>query len=184
MANSAAVLRDPRTHFDLVRPGIALFGVDPTSEIPSEMRGAASPSGRFKPTMSVLSRIVSVRDLSAGDATGYGGTFVAREATRVATIPMGYADGLPRLVSNRGAFLVRGMRAPIVGNVSMDMTMVDVTHIPGADVGDDAVILGSQKGPHGTDTILASELASWADTIPWEILTNISRRVPRFYREA
>lgn len=184
MANSAAILRDPRTHFDLVRPGIALFGVDPTLDIPPEMRGASSPPGRFKPTMSVLSRIVSLRELSVGDATGYGGTFVARAPTRVATIPMGYADGLPRLVSNRGAVLVRGTRAPIVGNVSMDMTMVDVTHIPGASVGDDTVFLGSQKGPHGTDTIGASELASWAQTIPWEILTNISRRVPRFYREA
>lgn len=184
MANSAALLRDARTHFDLVRPGIALFGVDPLEQVPANLRGQLPEIGRFKPAMTVLSKIVSLRELSPGDGVGYGATFVAAKKTTIATIPMGYADGLPRLVSNRGSVLVRGRRAPIVGNVSMDMTMIDVSKIDGVRMGDDVVFLGFQRGPLGQDTITANELAVWAETIAWEILTNISRRVPRFYREA
>lgn len=96
---------------------------------------------------------------------------------------MGYADGLSRSLSNRGAVLVRGQRAPIVGLVSMDMTMIDVTEIEGANTGDECVVLGSQRGPKGEATISAVELASQLGTIPWEVLTSVSRRVPRFYRE-
>lgn len=98
-------------------------------------------------------------------------------------MPMGYADGLSRGLSNRGSVLVRGQRALIAGVVSMDMTMIDVTDIPGASVGDEAVLLGSQKGPQGTVSIGAEEIANTLGTIPWEVLTNVSRRVPRFYRE-
>lgn len=184
MANSAAVLRDRRTHFDLVRPGVALFGVDPLEAVPLELRSDSPLQGRFKPTMSVSSRIISLRTLSAGDPVGYGGTFTARGPTTIATVPMGYADGLARLLSNRGSMLVRGKRAPIVGNISMDMTMIDVSSLPGVSLGDEVVILGGQKGPLGSDAISAHEIAKWAETIPWEVLTNISRRVPRFYREA
>jgi alanine racemase len=96
---------------------------------------------------------------------------------------MGYADGLSRGLSNKGAVLVRGQRAPIVGVVSMDMSMIDVTDIEGAGPGDECVVLGSQRGPHGEASITAAEVAVQLDTIPWEVLTNISRRVPRFYRE-
>lgn len=96
---------------------------------------------------------------------------------------MGYADGLSRGLSNRGSVLVRGRRAPIVGAVSMDMTMVDVTDLPGAAVGDECVVLGAQSGPLGSDSIGAEELAGLLGTVPWEILTSVSRRVPRFYRE-
>ena len=102
---------------------------------------------------------------------------------RIATLPMGYADGLSRQLGNRGHVLVRGKRAPIVGAVSMDMTMVDVTHIDGASLRDEAVVLGAQEGPLGRDAIGASEIAGHADTIAWEVLTSVSRRVPRFYRE-
>lgn len=184
MANSAAVLRDKRTHFDLVRPGLALFGVDPLESIPLDLRSDPPLTARFKPTMTVHSRIVSLRTLAAGDPVGYGGTFKASGPTTIATVPMGYADGLARLLSNRGSMLVRGRRAPIVGNISMDMTMIDVSSLEGVTLGDEVVILGSQKGPLGSDAISAQEIAHWAETIPWEVLTNISRRVPRFYREA
>lgn len=184
MANSASFLRDQRTHYQMVRPGIALFGVDPTEEIPAELRRDSLLSGRLKPTMSVVSKIVSLREIRGGDAVGYGGTFVAKENRTIATVPMGYADGLPRIVSNRASTLVCGKRAPIVGTVSMDMTMIDVTEIPGVKMRDDVVFLGHQKGIFGEDTITPTEMAKWCDSIPWEVLTNISRRVPRFYREA
>ncbi len=184
MANSAALLRDRRAHFQMVRPGIALFGVDPTSEVPADMRADTLLSGRLKPAMSVVSRIVSLRDIEKGDAVGYGGTFVAERRTKVATVPMGYADGLPRIISNRASVLIQGKRAPLVGTVSMDMTMVDVTDIPGVKMRDEVVVLGHQKGAFGEDTITPQEIATWCESIPWEVLTNISRRVPRFYREA
>ncbi len=181
LANSAGLLRDARTHFDLVRPGLALFGVDPC---PPGTQRVEVPGGiKLKPAMSVLSKIVSLRALGRGDTAGYGGTFVASGDRVIATVPMGYADGLSRLLSNRGSALVRGKRAPLVGNISMDMATLDVTEIPGVTMGDEIVFLGTQSGPLGTDTITAEEFARHIGTIPWEVLTNISRRVPRFYRE-
>jgi alanine racemase len=96
---------------------------------------------------------------------------------------MGYGDGLSRALSNRGQVLVRGRRAPIVGAVSMDLTSVDVTDIPGVTIGDEVVLLGSQDGPCGSDTLSAEEIAAHTGSIAWEVLTGISRRVPRFYRE-
>ena len=106
-----------------------------------------------------------------------------KRPSKIATIPMGYADGLSRALSNRGWVLVRGRRTPIVGVVSMDMTMIDVTDIDGACIGDDCVVLGRQKGVLGENTIGATEVAEHLGTIPWEVLTSVSRRVPRFYRE-
>src|SRR5690606_3312132 len=116
-------------------------------------------------------------------SVGYGSAWTARRPSHVATVPMGYADGLARGLSNRGVLLVRGQFAPIVGVVSMDMTMIDVTDIEGAKPGDECVILGTQRGPQGEASISANELARQLGTIPWEVLTSISRRVPRFYRE-
>ena len=133
--------------------------------------------------MRVRSEIIALRDLPAGASVGYGATFTASRPTRIATVPIGYADGLVRALSNRGALLVRGKRAPIAGTVSMDMTMIDVTDVEGVRVGDECCVLGTQQGALGTDTITAEAIAKELDTIPWEILTNISRRVPRFYRE-
>lgn len=178
LANSAALLRDRRTHFDLVRPGVALFGVDP-------LAGAGSAlAGQLVPSMSVVSRVVGLRTLRTGDSVGYGSSFVAARPTVIATVPMGYADGLSRALSNRGQALVQGRRAGIVGNVSMDMVTLDVTSHPAVRLGDEVVFLGAQKGALGEDQIRAEDLAAWSGTIPWEVLTNISRRVPRFYREA
>jgi len=199
-ANSAALLRGGAA-FDVVRPGIALFGVDPwpaktsVGLLPSVMEREVLP--KLKPVMSVHSRVVAVRELNAGDAVGYGSSWRAARTSRIATIPMGYADGLSRALSNKASLLVRGARAPIVGVVSMDMTMIDVTDVGDVAVGEDVVLLGSQKWPderaaHKTrslpggtrsDCITANEIAASSGTIPWEVLTNISRRVPRFYRE-
>ncbi len=133
--------------------------------------------------MRVRTEVVDVRTIDPGDPVGYGGLYRAARPTRIATVSMGYADGLPRALSNRGAMLVRGKRAPIVGAVSMDMTMLDVTEIPEVGLRDEVVVLGAQEGTSGKDFIGAEEMARNADQIPWEVLTQISRRVPRFYRE-
>ncbi len=172
-ANSAALMRSERAWLDLVRPGIALFGVEPRAGLCKELR----------PVMRVQSEIVALRELPVGASAGYGGTWVATRTSRIATVPIGYADGLVRALSNKGVLVVRGRRAPIVGAVSMDMTMVDVTDIDGVRIGDECVALGAQKGPLGEDTIGVAEVAATLGTIPWEVLTNVSRRVPRFYRE-
>ncbi|MCA9628620.1 MAG: alanine racemase [Myxococcales bacterium] len=172
-ANSAALLSHAPSCLDIVRPGIALFGVAPGQVECTELR----------PVMSVKSELISVREISAGQGVGYGWTWKASRPSRIATVPMGYADGLSRGLSNRGHVLVRGRRAPVVGVVSMDMTMIDVTDVEGADLGDEAVLLGRQKGVLGEECISAGEIAQHLGTIPWEVLTAVSRRVPRFYRE-
>ena len=172
-ANSAALLRLPRSRLDLVRPGIAVFGVEP----------AAGTASALRPVMQIRTQIVALRELAPGRSTGYGSTWTATRPSRIATIPMGYADGLSRALSNRGHVLVRGRRAPIAGVVSMDMAMVDVTDVEGVSVGDECVVLGRQQGALGDETITATEIAAQLGTIPWEVLTSVSRRVPRFYRE-
>lgn len=172
-ANTAAMLSHPAARLDLVRPGIGLYGMAP---------GVAGVAG-LRPAMRVRSEIISLRTLRPGASVGYGATFRAARESRIATIPMGYGDGLSRALSNRGHVLVRGRRAPIAGAVSMDLTSVDVTDIPGAAIGDEVVVLGSQEGPLGSDLISAEQIAAQAGTIAWEVLTGISRRVPRFYRE-
>jgi alanine racemase len=198
-ANSAALLRG-EARLGMVRPGIAIFGVAPRwatrSEFPSGERPESSsesveecppPSGslssELRPVMRVRTEVVALRDIDVGDPVGYGALFRATRPTRVATIAMGYADGLSRHLTNRGHVLVRGQRAPIVGAVSMDLSMVDVTDIPGVTLRDEVVVLGTQEGPLGRDVITADEVANHVGTIPWEVLCAISRRVPRFYRE-
>jgi alanine racemase len=172
-ANSAAMLRMPEARLGMVRPGIALFGVSPSRRLAPEL----------KPVIRVRTEVVALRTVEVGQAVGYGYTWKAPRRSVIATVPMGYADGLDRQLSNRGAALVRGKRAPIVGTVSMDLTMLDVTDVAGARMGDEAVFLGQQEGPLGRDVITAEEIAEQTGTIPWEVLTSISRRVPRFYRE-
>jgi alanine racemase len=174
-ASSAALLKG-LAHLDAVRPGISLFGVSPRA-------GDAPLAKDLRPVMRVRTEVIALRAVEAGAPVGYGATWRAPVAARVATLPMGYADGLSRQLGNRGSVLIRGRRAPIVGAVSMDMAMIDVTAIDGAAVGDEVVVLGAQEGPLGRDAISADEIAANAGTIPWEILTSISRRVPRFYRE-
>ncbi len=184
-ANSAALLR-AQARLDAVRPGLALFGVSP-------LAGGEPLTAELHPVMRVRTEIVAVRDVDEGAPVGYGATWRAPRRSRIATVPMGYADGLSRQLGSSnsagapgkggGHLLVRGSRAPIVGAVSMDMTMIDVTDVEGASVRDEVVVLGTQEGPLGHASIGADEIAGQAGTIAWEILTSVSRRVPRFYRE-
>jgi len=168
LANSAGLLRFPSSHFNLVRPGLALYGVSPV----------ADAGGQLEPVMSVRTEVVQLRELVAGDRVSYGGTFVASRTTRLAVLPMGYADGVSPRMSNCGPVLIRGQRAMVVGAVCMDMCMVDVSEVEGAAVGDEVVLLGRQ----GREQITADELARIHGAVPHEVLTSVSRRVPRFYR--
>ena len=183
-ANSAAMLRG-QAILDAVRPGIALFGVAPVSRGEAQGERDVALSTDLRQVMRVRTEVIGVREIEPGAPVGYGALWraPAGRRARIATIPMGYADGLSRQLSNRGHVLVRGKRVPIVGAVSMDMSMVDVTDAPGVTGRDEAVVLGAQEGPLGKDVITADEVASHAGTIAWEVLTSISRRVPRFYRE-
>ena len=171
LANSAAVISQPPAHFTLVRPGLMLYGCSPAPHLAE--RAALRPALRFR------SAVAQVRRVPAGRAVGYGGTYVTSRASVIATVPIGYADGLHRLASNRGWMLVRGARAPIAGRVCMDHTMLDVTDVPGVAADDEVVVVGSQGGA----TITADELAQWTETIPYEVLTSVGKRVPRVYVE-
>lgn len=176
-ANSAALLRG-RGVFDMARPGIGIFGVAPGD------RGFSAPlSSQLKPVMRVCSDIIAIRDVPPGTPIGYGETWRANRTSRIATIAMGYADGLSRSLSNRGRVVVRGKLAPIVGAVSMDMAMIDVSGIDGVSVHDEVVVLGSCQGAEGSAEVTAHDVAEAADTIAWDVLTAVSRRVPRFFRE-
>ncbi|MCA9620041.1 MAG: alanine racemase [Myxococcales bacterium] len=177
-ANSAAMLRLPEAQHELVRIGVALYGVHPCPTAPM----AGRPQPRLRPAMKVVTEVVALRDLEPDERIGYGHTWRAPRRSRIATLAMGYADGLDRALSNRGHVLIQGARAPIVGTVSMDLTMVDVTDLPGVAVRDEVVVLGNQSGRFGRDAITADEIAALTGTISWECLTSISRRVPRFYR--
>jgi alanine racemase len=156
----------------MLRPGLALYGyLDRLTLDGLSWEGELD----FAPVLSWKTQVTSLRTVQAGETVGYGRTFVAERETRLALLPVGYADGYNRLLSNRGQVLVRGYQAPIAGRVSMDQTVVDVTEIPGVGIGDEVVLLGSQ-GEHSID---AWDLADLTETIPWEVLCAISSRVPR-----
>jgi len=156
----------------MFRPGLALYGyIDRISQ--DGLSWAHEPE--FAPVLSWKTEVTSLRTLQTGETSGYGNNFTAARETRLALLPVGYADGLNRLLSNRGWVLIRGQEAPVAGRVSMDQTMVDVSDIAGAAVGDEAVLLGSQ----GSRSISAWDLADLAGTIPWEVLCAIGPRVPR-----
>jgi Alr-MurF fusion protein len=165
-ANSAAALRLPNTRFDLIRPGIALYGLAPGPDI-------ALPPG-FQPALSFHSEVAQVREHPAGTPLSYGGAFVTQRPSLIATIPVGYADGLRRSPPWR-AVLVRGQRAPLVGRICMDYALLDVSDIPDVKRGDAVVLLGTQ----GAERISADEVAGWLGTISYEVLTSILPRVPR-----
>ncbi|MGA8530841.1 MAG: alanine racemase [Acidobacteriaceae bacterium] len=152
----------------MVRTGIALYGYSPLRALPN-------PGATLKPVLAWKTRVVSLRTIEPGNAVGYDATFTAQRTTRLALLPVGYADGLNRLLSNRGSALVRGQRAPIAGRISMDHTVVDVTDIPGVERGDEVMLIGEQ----GADRITADNLASATGTIAYEVLCAISARVPR-----
>ena len=157
----------------MLRPGLALYGYLDRLTLDGLSWDGKDPG--FTPVLSWKTRVTSLRTLHSGESAGYGNTFTAEGETRLALLPAGYADGLNRLLSNRGHVLIRGQEAPIAGRVSMDQTMVDVTGIPGVAIGDEVVLLGSQ----GAESIDAWDLADLTETIPWEVLCAISARVPR-----
>lgn len=158
-ANSAGALRHPSSRFDMVRPGLAAYGLYPG----------------FDPVLTLKSKIVFLKTVAKGTTVSYGATWRAKRAARVATLPIGYGDGYSRALSNRAEVLIGGRRCPVVGRVTMDQTMVDVTDAPRARVGDDAVLIGAQ----GRERIEAGELSRLCGTIPYETATAISSRVPR-----
>jgi alanine racemase len=184
VGNSAALLNGEASRIEvlarrwgmkaMIRPGLALYGVAPQF-VPDEPAEVALARAQLKPVLAWKTRVVQVRSVDAGAAVGYNGTFVATEPMRVALLPLGYADGLDRQLGNRFSLLVRGERAPLVGRISMDLAVLDVTEIDGVEVGDEVVILGSQ----GAETITAFDHADATETIPWEVFTRIGARVRR-----
>jgi alanine racemase len=156
----------------MLRPGLALYGyVDRITQDGLSWDGEPG----FVPVLTWKTQVTSLRSLRAGDTAGYGNTFVAAGDTRLALLPLGYADGFNRLLSNRGYVLIRGQKAPIAGRISMDQVVVDVTAIPDVAIGDEVVLLGSQ----GSETLDAWDLADFCGTVPWEVLCAIGPRVPR-----
>jgi alanine racemase len=165
----------------MLRPGLALFGLAPEFDPSFEAISAPVPPGiaaaghRLQPVLAWKTSVVSVRAVAPGAVVGYNGTFVATEPMRLALIPCGYADGLVRTLGNRFSLLVGGQRAPLVGRISMDQAVLDVTEIPSVQPGDEVVLLGRQ----GEQAITAFHHAAATSTIPWEVFTRIGPRVPR-----
>ena len=171
---SAAALLFPQTHLDLVRTGIAIYGLWPSRETLVSARSSNEPV-TLEPVMSVITRVSQIKEIPAGAYVGYGCTFRATRPTRLAILPAGYFDGYDRLNSNAAHVLIRGQRAPVRGRVSMNLTVVDVTDIPGVALEDEAVLLGHQ----GEEHITAEQLAAWCDTINYEVVTRFAPFAPR-----
>jgi len=168
-SNSAAILTAQLAHFDMVRSGIPLYGYAPVRHLSQMMD--------LKPILTWKAQIVQVKHHKPGDTIGYDRTFVVKRESRIAILPVGYADGMSRFLSNVGTVLITGRRAPIVGRICMDMMMVDVTDLPSVGVGDQVILIGQQ----GAETITAQDLADLIGTIPEEVLCMVCQRVPRVY---
>lgn len=168
-ANSGAILQHPGTYYDMVRAGVVLYGMLPdpktSSTVPTE------------PVMTLTTKLVEIRQHPKGRFISYGLTWKTPRKSRIGTLPIGYGDGLSRKYSNRGEVVIRGRRAPIVGKVCMDQTLVDVTHIPEAEVGDDVLLWGKM----GKDVLKVEEVSQWAETITYDITCSLGSRVPRVY---
>jgi alanine racemase len=172
-SNSAGILNFPDANYNLVRGGISMYGYCPSSDT------VLSDPVQLLPVLQWETKIVHIKTVEEGSSISYGRTYIASGERRVATLPVGYADGYSRLLSSKAHVLIRGKRAPIIGRVCMDQVMADITDIPGASLGDTAVLLGEQ----GLESITADELADICSTISYEILTSISERVPRVYTD-
>jgi alanine racemase len=169
LANSSALLRFPETHGTLVRPGLAFYGVRPYA--------GAEKVIRLQPALTWKTRVIFLKTVPKGSTVSYARTWTARRTTRVATLAVGYADGYPRSLSNRGEVLLNGRRVRVIGRVTMDMLMVDATALPSCHVGDEAVLIGAQ----GAERITADDIAQKTQTNAYEILCRIAARVPRIY---
>ena len=168
-ANSAGVLFHPETHLDMVRVGLMMYGLYP--------QGNSRRLINLKPALAFKSRVTYLKKVPAGTPLSYGCTYVAPKETNIATIPVGYADGFSRRLSNRGQVIIRGKRFPVVGRVTMDLTMVDVGNGK-VGIGDEVVLIGEQNG----QAISADEVAGLEDTISYEVVCGIGKRVPRIYK--
>lgn len=162
-AAATSAMLNPALQYDMVRPGIGLYG----SCVPAL-------EGQLQPAQTLVTRPIRIQTILPGDTVGYGRTFAAPRETIVMTLPIGYGDGYPRLLSNRASVLVKGRRAPVIGRVCMDMIMADITDIPGVTPEDEVVLLGAQGG----ERITADELAEYAETIPYEIMLGFGARIP------
>jgi alanine racemase len=169
-ANSGAIIDMPETHLDMVRAGISVYGLYPSRQVDLSRID-------LHPALALKARITHVKQVPAGTRISYGGTWQASRPTTIATVPVGYGDGYSRLLSNQGQMLVHGRRAPIVGRVCMDLTMLDVGHIDNVKVEDEVVLIGRQ----GDETISADEMAAQLKTINYEVVTTLMARVPRVY---
>ncbi len=174
--NSAALLHEPDGAANVVRPGLLVYGVVPSGRRKLDELAAK----HLHAALALKCRVSVVKVIPRGTPLSYGGTFIAPRRMRVATLTAGYGDGFPRAASNRAEVLVSGRRCRVLGRVTMDQTLVDVSRLPRVRSGDEAVLIGRQ----GREEITATELASWCGTVPWEILTGITYRVPRVYRGA
>jgi alanine racemase len=170
IANSGAVLDIPASYFNHVRVGHLLYGLYPSSE--------TSESIRLKPAMSLKSKVLFIKEVGKGTPISYGKTYITVGKTKIATIPLGYADGYSRLLSNKGEVLIRGKRSKVLGRVCMDAFMVDVSHIPKVKIGDEVVVMGKQ----GKDQITAHDLGNWTNTFGYEIMTRMGKRLPVVYK--
>jgi alanine racemase len=169
ISNSGAILNYPQYHLDMVRPGIMSYGIYPSPE--------TRDKAILAPVMSFKTRVVLVKEFPAGYSIGYGRTFITRRPTRIATIPVGYGDGFDWLLGNQGEALVRGMRVPVAGRISMDMCTLDVSHIPECAIGDEVVLMGEQ----GSEKITADSIAAKVHSISYEILCALGKRAPRVF---
>lgn len=169
-ANSAAIIDVNDANFDLVRAGISTYGLYPSEEVNKE-------NVHLKPAMELKSHIAFVKEVEPGTPISYGGTFVSSEKMKVATIPVGYADGYPRNLSNTGYVLIRGEKAPILGRVCMDQFMVDVTHIEGANFGDKVTLIGRD----GDEVIAVEDLSEFSGRFNYEFVCDLGKRIPRVY---
>ena len=177
VSNSAALLVHNAIAENLVRVGALLYGYCNPLSFPPAREPVDLPA--FEPVLEFKSRVVYLKDVPSGSPLGYAASFYTRRPSRIATVPVGYADGLSRGLSNRGRVILNGRTARIVGNISMDLTLVDVTDIPGVAVGDEVTLIGKQ----GDVRITALEIAAQLSTVPYEVLCSIGKRVPRLYVE-
>jgi len=157
------------SHMNMVRPGLIMYGLYPRNDLVKRLK--------LKPALTLKTKVSYVKSVSKGRGISYGRTFITQKKTRIATIPIGYGDGYSRHLSNRADVLIKGIRAPIIGRICMDMSMVDVGHLENIRAGDEVVLIGKQ----GKEMITVQELAISMDTIPYEVVCNIGRRVPRVY---
>ncbi len=176
-ANSSALLKLPESQFNLVRPGILLYGALTSPDLEPYRKVLEKQATSFQPVMQWKTRILNLNKIPDGSALSYGRKFTTRRKSRIATLPVGYADGLQRSLSGKMEVLVQGKRAPQVGAICMDLCLIDVTDIPEAKEGDEVVLFGVQ----GDEAIRIEEMAGLADTLPYEIMCCVGKRVPRVY---